>query len=1036
MKKRLLVCRCTIFTLYFILVSTQARTQLKVSGTIKDEKNAPVSGATVNEKGTSNGTSSNERGAFELSVRNAQAVLVISAIGHTTKEVTAGAQPDINVVLNATNKELDAVVVVGYGTQKKISNTGSQSSMAGTLLVQSPAANISNSMVGRMPGLFASQASGEPGNDRSTLRIRGVGTFNGSQEPLVLVDGIQVDNYNNIDPNEIENVTILKDASSTAVYGIRGANGVLIITTRRGKVGPAKVSYTFNNAINSFTAIRSQMSAYDWANSFNQAIKADAYLTDGNYTPRYSDAELEKFRSGSDPVFYPNVDWYKVMLKKTSSQQQHNLNINGGTDKVRYAISVGMFNQEGLFNNTKLSPDYDAQLKYKRYNFRSNLNFNITRRFKAQLDMSSQTEQRSGSNANVPNVIENIGRANPTVSPGIVDGKVIVFPSGGNPIVSLYEPGYQREYRNFLNGSLRLDHDLDFITQGLTTHFNVSYQNFNSQKIVNRKSSVPAVITYLPVRQPDGSIAYLPQTTDAQFGNVETIGKNRRVTAELAVDYKREFGDHSVSGLLLYNQQKNIDPGYTFLVPNGYQSYVGRGTYEYKRRYLAQVDVAYNGTENFAPGNRFGLFPAYSLGWIASEESFFPENDYFTFLKFRGSYGEVGNDQVGTDFLQSNNRFLYRPTAWTFTGGARFGEVGTTLNTVGGVVEGRASNPDLTWERSVKSNLGIEMGFWRSKINVTVELFNEKRDNILANRQTISSIIGVAIPPQNLGKMENRGYELNVTLNDRLGDFNYQVNANYSFARNKILYQDEVSPIFDYQARTGQRFGQIFGLINQGFFNTWEEANDPKRPVYQWNNNKIQPGDIKYLDYNGDGKVDNFDAVPIGFSQVPEVTYGFSVIGSYKGFSLSALLQGVSNVSLPYTRRFTQAFFDAVPAGAVDYLLESWTEERYKAGLPIKFPRFSLGTNGLAASNYQTSTFFTADASYLRLKNVELGYTFSNQVIKRIGLNSARLFVNANNLYTWSKVYPGVDPESPPTVTNTEPYPLVRTINMGVNINF
>jgi len=264
----------------------------------------------------------------------------------------------------------------------------------------------------------------------------------------------------------------------------------------------------------------------------------------------------------------------------------------------------------------------------------------------------------------------------------------------------------------------------------------------------------------------------------------------------------------------------------------------------------------------------------------------------------------------------------------------------------------------------------------------------------------------------------------------------YQVNANYSFARNKILFQDEVNPLYAYQARTGQRFGQIFGLIDQGFFTTMDEANDPKRPVYQWNNNKLQPGDLKYADINGDGKVDNYDAVPIGYSQIPEITYGFSLIGSYKGFSISALLQGVSHVSLPYTRRFTQAFFDANPAGAVDYLLESWTQERYNAGLPINFPRFSLGTNGNAASNYQTSTFFTADASYLRLKNIEVGYTFSNKILKKVGLNSARLFVNANNLYTWSKVYPGVDPESPPTSTNTEPYPLVRTVNMGININF
>jgi len=1029
--------RCIGFALFFLLISSQVKSQLKISGIITDEKNQPLQSATVNEKGTANSTATNESGSFHITVRDAKALLVISAIGHISKTITVGQKNVVAVSLVTINQDMDEVVVVGYGTQKKISNTGAQTSMKGALLVQSPAANISNSLVGRLPGLFASQASGEPGNDQSTLRIRGVGTFNGSQEPLVLVDGIQVDNYNNIDANEIENVTILKDASSTAVYGIRGANGVLIITTKRGKVGPAKVSYTFNNAITSFTAIRSQMNSYDYANSFNQALKGDSYVNGSVYMPRYSQSDLDKYKSGEDPVFYPNVDWYKLLLKKSSSQQQHNLNISGGTDKVRYSVSVGLFNQEGLFNSTNLNPEYDAQIKFKRYNFRSNLNFNVTKRFKVAVDMSSQTEQRSGSAANTGGMINSIDASNPTLTPGVVDGKIVVLSlPGNNPISSLYEPGYQREYRNFLNGSLRFDHDLDFITRGLTTHVNLSYQNFNSQRFINRKAGTPTVLNYLAVRQPDGTIAYLPQGTDAQYLFSESIDKNRRITAEMGINYKRKFGNHNVTGLLLYNQLKSIDPDFTFLVPNGYQSYVGRATYDYKSRYLAEVNVAYNGTENFAPGNRFGIFPAFSLGWVASDEKFFPKNNIIGFLKFRGSYGEVGNDQIGSNFLSSNNRFLYRSTAWTFGGGSRFGETATAYNLLGGVVEGRSSNPDLTWERAMKTNLGIEMGFWKKKITLAVDLFNEKRNNILANRQTISSIIGVAIPPENLGKMQNRGYELDLTLNDNFGKFNYQLKGNYSFARNKILYQDEVAPIYAYQARTGQRFGQYFGFIDQGLYNTWEEINDPKRPVYALQNNKIQPGDVRYIDYNNDGKIDNFDQVAIGYSNVPEITYGFSMVGSYKGFSMSVLFQGVSNVSLNYTRRFTTAFIDNPASGAVNYLLDSWTEEKFLAGQVIKFPRFSAGSNSGITSNYQSSTYFLADASYLRLKNVEVGYTYDNPIIKKVGLSSARVFVNANNLYTFSKVYKGIDPENPPTSGNSLPYPLVRTINLGLNLNF
>ncbi|MBC7889662.1 MAG: TonB-dependent receptor [Ferruginibacter sp.] len=1007
-----------------------------INGSVKNEKGIPLPGVTIIEKGTGQITVSDDKGNFSLNVTSESAVLLLTYIGYTTLEYKTGKLSFLNLAMRTSLKELEDVIVVGYGTQRKATNTGAQSSIIGKLLLQSPAANVSNSLVGRLSGLFASQAGGEPGNDYSTLRIRGVGTFNGSQEPLILVDGIQVDNFNSIDPNEIENITILKDASSTAVYGIRGANGVLIITTKRGQLGPAKAGYSFNQAVNSFTNIRSQMNSYDYANSFNQALKNDSYITGGLYIPRYSQQDLEKYKSGEDPVFYPNIDWYKVMLKKTSRQQLHNLNINGGTEKLRYSVSTGYFNQEGLFNNTKLSPGYDAQIRFKRFNFRSNLNFTLNKRFKAAVDISSQTEIRTGNAGNTLNVIDNIARANPTVSPGIVDGKLInLTTTGGNPLVSLYQAGYQREYRNYLNGSFRLEHDLDFITEGLSTHAVVAYQNYNSQRLHNYKPS-PTVISYIPLRQADGRIVYLPQNEDGQFIHVETISKSRRVTSEFALDYKRNFGNHHVSGLLLYNQLKSTDPTFSFGVPNGYQSYVGRGSYNFRGRYLAEINVAYNGTENFAPGNRFGFFPAYSIGWITSEESFFPADGFMGLLKFRASYGEVGNDQVGSGFLYSNNRFLFRSTAWTYAGGYNFGEVSSSYNLLTGSREGRSGNPNLTWERSVKSNLGIEMSFWKRKISLSVDLFSESRDNILANQQTVSGVIGVAIPPLNIGKMQNKGFEFDFSLNDNIGELNYQVKANYSFARNRILFQDEITRRYPYQFRTGNRFGQYFGLVNEGFYNSWDEVNDPKRPVYEWQNNKIQPGDLRFKDVNNDGKINNDDQVPIGYSQVPEKTFGISLAGQYKGFSFSVLFQGVGNVSLNYTRRFTQAFFDAVPAGAVDYLINSWTPERYASGATIQFPRFSLGTNGGAVNNYQPSDFFTVDASYVRLKNAEIGYALNKSALKKIGLSATRIFINGNNLFTWSKMYKGADPESPPTAENTEPYPLVRTVNMGISIQF
>jgi TonB-linked SusC/RagA family outer membrane protein len=628
-----------------------------------------------------------------------------------------------------------------------------------------------------MPGLFATQASGEPGNDASRILIRGIGTFSGNQGPLILVDGIQVDNYNNIDPNEIDGVTILKDASSTAVYGIRGANGVLIITTKRGKIGAPVASYTFNNAFNSFTGIREQMNSYDFANSFNQALKNDIYLTGSAYTPKYSDADLAKYKSGEDPVFFPDNNWYDFMLKKTSLQQQHNFNIRGGTDKVKYFISAGMFNQEGLFKDNLIKSDFDPQIKYKRYNFRSNFNFDVSRRFKVALDLSTQMDNRNGNNASTTSIVNYIAGIAPLAAPGIIDGKIVTLtPSGGNggnisnPASLLYASGYKTDYRNLLNGSVRLDHELDFITKGLSMHGIVAYQNFSRQL----NTYTRPLISYQARRLVDNSILYIKQADESPFAfSQSNPDRTRRTTMEFAFDYKRSFGGHNITGLLLYNQIKTFDPSFAFGVPNGYQSYVGRTVYDYKGRYLAEISAAYNGTENFAPGERFGLFPSYSLGWVPTAEEFFPKNDVLTFLKIRGSYGEVGNDQLSGDFLSNpNSRFLYRPTAFSGTGPFTaaglyyFGSVGANYVAYNAIREGRANNPFLTWEKALKSNLGIEANFWNNKINLVVDLFSEERDNILAVPQTSGGLL-VAIDPAFTEDFEKLLETLNIPEKNR-----------------------------------------------------------------------------------------------------------------------------------------------------------------------------------------------------------------------------------------------------------------------------
>jgi TonB-linked SusC/RagA family outer membrane protein len=1033
--------KMVLVTLICLLVSSLAQSQTKITGVIRDDKGAGLESVTVQEKGTKNATSTDPAGRFSITVKNQNAVLTFSYVGFASKELVVGNQQFISVELVSISKISDEVVVVGYGTQKKINTTGAVSTMTTKELVQSPVANISNSLVGRLPGLFATQSGGEPGNDASKIRIRGVGTFSGNTDPLALVDGIEVANYNNIDPNEIESVTILKDASSTAVYGIRGANGVLIITTKRGKIGPPKVSYTFNQGFNSFTDRREQMNSFDYATHFNEATRADAYVTGASYVPRYSAYDLELYKNGLDPVFHPSVNWADVMFKKTSKQSQHNVTLSGGQKKVRYFVSAGYFSQEGLFKDTKDIIDaFSPQSTFKRYNLRSNFNFELTDDFKIALDLSTQTETRSGNNGtNTERVVGDIYRASPLSTPGIVDGKIVNIFTGSqnNPYVALLYPnaagGLKRSYRNYLNGALRFDYDLRKLTKGLSTHANISLQTYNDQQITNTKT----LITYLAIRIPnatpdilDDAINYVPSGTEAQFNFAQVGTYNRRITAEFGIDYKRSFGKHNFTGLLLYNLQKTFDPALAFLVPKGYQSYAGRVTYDYDGRYLAEVNAGYNGTENFAPGKRFGLFPAYSLGWVASKESFFPKNNILTFFKVRGSYGEVGNDNIG------GTRFLYRPTSYSTAGNIYyFGNVGSTYAGFTGLREGATGNPDVTWERALKQNLGFEMRFWKDKIRVTADLFTEKRSNILATPQTISSISGLSQPATNLGRMNNKGYEGDITYTDNIGEVGFRISANYSFARNVLVFRDEIAPTFDYQKRTGQRLGQNFALICDGIYNTWEEINDARRPVNSYAaNNRVQPGDLIYRDVNGDGIINDFDQVPVGYSNLPEKTYGLSLSATYKGFDISVLFQGVGNVSLYYTRfQKGNGYGQAPPEGSPSYFNESWTQERYEAGLPITLPRFSVSSS----PNNAGSTFWLADASYLRIKNAEVGYTVKANLLRKAGISSCRVYANANNLYTWKKVFPGIDPENTATGdTNTEPYPLVRTINLGLNVNF
>lgn len=1025
-----------------LMAQTSAK---QITGTVTDITGVPLPGVAVMIKNSTVGTITDIDGNFSLIATEGAETIVFSFMGFKTQELSIAGKNFFKVSMQDDAITMDEVVVVGYGTQKKATLTGAITNVGTKELLQSSQANVSNALVGRLSGLLSVQSSGEPGKDQSTLRIRGIGTFVNEdgvdlQGPLVMVDGIETPNFNVIDPNEIETVSILKDASATAVYGVRGANGVILITTKRGTISKPKVSVSTSFALTGFTDLRKNMNAYDWACSFNEALYYDSYLTGTKYEPRFDTQELIKFKDGSDPLFYPDTDWYGMLFKDYSYQSQHNININGGTEKVKYFLSLGYFDQNGMYNNTQMLDGYDAQVKYKRYNFRSNFDFQITKGLNLQLNISNQLDDRNAPEIPAEHLVSNAGAQTPTSGPGIWEGKLINNLPGRydfieNPIKSLVMSPKIQEFRNQFNVSGRLNYKLDFIAKGLSAHAMLSYQNYYNEyrRITKTGRTYDAYFD-----EETQSPVILPVGEETRFAYGVSHGKNRKVYIEAGFDYSRSFGNHTVGALLLYNQSKYFDPGLAFVVPNGYQGVVGRVTYDYKSKYLLEFNMGYNGTENFAPKKRFGFFPAYSLGWVLSEEEFFPENKAVSYVKIRGSYGEVGNDKIGGE------RFLYRPTAYVYdptsdthdpiNAAWYWGTYGKDWGRYNSVSEGKIGNPDLTWERAAKMNVGVNINFWNDRIALTADWFRENRTQILTNQNTAPAIVGANLPAYNMGEMKNGGFDGEIMFRDRIRSFGYWVKGVFTFARNEIVFMDEVKQPYEYLQRTGKRYNQYFGYVVEGFYNTWEEVNDVNRPVYAWQNNKLQPGDFKYKDVNGDGLINEFDQVPLGYSDFPEIAYGISFGGDYRGFDFSVLFQGAENVSFRASKKSTRGFQEE--GGAVDYLKDySWTQERYESGAEIRFPHLSSSGQVI---NYLPNSVWIEDASYLRLKNIEIGYTFRGKGLKTyLGLESARLYVNANNIYTWKKLFPGEDPEIPTyNDGNYEPYPLMRNVNFGLNINF
>lgn len=1009
------------------------------SGEDGSEMGSPLPGVNVLIKGTATGTVTDLNGEFRIEILSEETVLVFSYVGYISEEVRVGASSRINMVLLPDIATLHEIVVVGYGEQKKLTTTGAITSVSGADLVKAPVPGISNALIGLTSGIQAVQTTGEFGADKADIRIRGIATLNtAGAAPLILVDGVERETYNNIDPNSIESINVLKDASSTAVFGVRGANGVIIITTKQGKPGKPQLNFTANAAALQPSILPDLLNSYDYAVLRNEA------QTNKNKAPGFTDDDLEKYRTGVDPVFYPDMDWIDELIKDFSIQQSYNLNISGGSESLRYFASLGYFNQSGGYHAPKQDLGFPFKHDYDRYNIRMNFDFDLTDDLVVSVKLGNQVTDNYIPNGGAWGAFDKATSYPPMSSPGFIDGKYIMEVKGLPAGVPNYNPWAQagptstggafvnENFSNTLNTNLSLKYNLDKITEGLSVRAMGAYDSYYNVAS-SRSKYFPAYTVMRDPANPDHIVIYSSADEGPFHGmsrGITDSNKWRKMYGEAAVEYKRLFANaHHVTALVLGNMQKAYIPSMEYKLPTAYLGLVGRVTYDYKERYLTEFNMGYNGSENFPEGKRFGFFPSFSAGWVASNESFFPKNELLTLFKIRGSYGEVGNDKIG------GSRYLYLDGPYSLASDRYrhvvFGEAGINMISYQMYKEGRIGNHDVTWERAKKWNAGIEMKLFGDRVSIIGDYFEEKRDNILWGFSTIPEYVAVQLPAANIGSVENYGYEIEASFNDKIGDLNYWVKGLYSFARNKIIYQDEVSRAYEWMQRTGRPIGQYFGLTFEGFYNSWDEINDSNRPISQWEGDGLAPGDMKYKDLNKDGKITTEDMGPIGYSNWPEINYSFSFGASLKGWDLSVLFQGTDNVSVRYDSKIAYPF-TADWGPAQTWHLERWTSERYANGEKISFPRVELSPG--TQHNYQVSDFWVQDCSYLRLKNAELGYRFSNNLLRKAGLSSMRAYVSGNNLITWTKMKYQVDPDARELWGRT--YPSMRVFNLGVNLQF
>lgn len=1042
-----------------LLIPGQAFAQnLRVEGKVLDERGEGLIGAGVVIQGTTTGTVTDFDGNFVIPSVSLGSKLEVSCIGYATQivEVTGG---KLTIAMEVDSHLIEESVVVAYGQQKKVTITGAVSAVSGEGLLKAPVANVANALQGQLPGVSAVQASGMPGDDEPTIRIRGVGSLN-SADPLVLVDGVER-SFSQLDPNEIESISVLKDASATAVFGVRGANGVILVTTKRGTTGKASVTASASAAIQTISKFVDFADSYTYGQMWNYTRITDALPMSqwpggpniSDYTPyqdleiRFSQDVMEHFRKGDMPTTFPNTDWINYIMKNSAWQEQANVNVNGGTDRVRYFISAGFLNQDSLFKT--FSSDKNETFKYQRLNYRANLDIDISKRSQLSITLGGRMQDRNTMGGGEGFLFRYLQGATPYAGIGIdaqgrhvVSDVNLVGQYDRDALSNYYNLGYVNESTNVLNFDLQYKLDLGFITEGLDFKVKASYNSdYTAQK--NRENGYGTGLTYVAtivdgqeVLRKEG-ITWPTPYNEGKWGN-------RNWYAEASFDYARKFGNHNITALVLYNQSKTYYPwdsdGSLYQsLPKGYVGLVGRVTYDYATKYLLDLNIGYNGSENFAPDKRYGLFPSVSVGWIPSSEDWWePIKDVFGYFKIRGSWGLVGNDNT------NGARFLYLPGAWQFYQGqmstnpyARSANFGTSGDWLQAARELTSGNPNVTWETASKINVGVDAAFFKDRLHAYVDFFWEDRKDILvSNASTLPAVTSLPSSYVNAGRVKNRGFEVTLNWEDKIGDFSYSISPSFAFARNQVLEMLEVEPLYPYLKHTGLPVGQPFGYELFEFYQPGTEdryqaqygAPMPDQ-VLGTNNSDLKYGDCVYVDLNGDGVIDANDRKPLGYTSNPEITYSLNAQLHWKGLDFSMLWIGADHVSRTLNGYFRDQFGSTNTSALTQWVADnSWTETNTNAILP----RISFVNR---VHNNRDSRAWMIDSKYIRLKNVEIGYTFKRRDASAF-FNYIRVYLSGQNLLTFAE-FDGNDPEAPGQgLDYGVRYPMTRVFNIGAQINF